>query len=137
MNLAPPLLFVSTHALPPRALACSCTIASPRPLPVLLREAVPRANRSKIRSRSLCATPAPLSSTTIRNEVWSPVTISAVAPPAWSRAFSSRFKTIRSMRRLSRTVWSSALRVVVNSTSLKPCRCETRFTKSAKLTVSF
>jgi hypothetical protein len=53
MNRAPPLLFVSTHAFPPKARACSCTIAKPSPLPVLFREAVPRANRSKILSRSL------------------------------------------------------------------------------------
>ena len=63
---APPPTRSWTHAVPPIAAVCSATRARPSPVPMRCRAALPRANRSKIRSRSPCATPGPPSSTASR-----------------------------------------------------------------------
>src|SRR5690606_22795357 len=91
-NRAPPPCRSSTHASPPSAAACSATSANPSPVPIRLRAALPRANRSKIRVRSLAATPGPSSSTTSCTDrlTWDGSIAIRVGPPAWLAALSSR-----------------------------------------------
>ena len=83
---------------------CSTTSARPSPVPDTGRAATrgaPRKNRSKIRSRSSSGTPSPASSTVIRAQPSTVANVTAVMPPPWVRAFSSRLVRTRFSRRLS------------------------------------
>ena len=110
---APPPGRSSTHASPPRAVACSATSARPRPVPIRWRAALPRAKRSKIRAalaraRRRARRPRRRSSTSACHRCGSIVI--RVGPPPWCVAFSSRLPRIRSKRTRSTSARSRSAR---------------------------
>ena len=77
------------------------------PVPMRWRAALPRAKRSKMRTRSPRATPGPASSTaTSRNGPSVGSIEMRTGPPPWWSAFSRRLARIRSKRSLSTTAVS-------------------------------
>src|SRR5215213_389851 len=97
-NRAPPPWASSSSTRPPWASATALTIASPSPLPpARVVSPLPRANRSKTRSRSAAGTPGPRSATssTALSASRRTETVTGVPAAVWIRAFSTRFPASR------------------------------------------